>query len=505
MTVLTPPGMPVLPVHGPRRPEPGEPGWTIWPHRFWPLDLRTAAPRPVLLGAVLGGLLGTLVWRVGVFSIGYLLVGVLMFAVVYGTTRRAPARAEWVGIAMTCALLSVPAILAAEWIDALCVLAAWIVGWHTLVGGRSWTAVLTGPLLPLAVPARTAAWARRGLRSIELPGGRGDLRRLGGVLSVSAMLVLVFGALFAGADAAFAHLLHGLTPRFDAGDLVARGVVFAVLVAFVLGGAHLLRLPPRLDDVAPRLGWSVARWEWAVPLAALDGLFVTFVAVQATVLFGGHRHVLDTAGLTYAEYARQGFWQLLVVSALTLLVIACTLQLADRDTDRLLVRVLVGLLCAMSVVVVASAVHRMWLYQQAYGFTELRLLVVTVELWLGAVFLLVGACGVRMSAGWLPRAVLIAGVLALLGLAGINPDRLIAQRNIERYHQTGILDTGYLAGLSVDALPALRTLPDEHCVRPWRGLRESQPWYEFNLSRWRAASNAGSCHADRLRGGVVAP
>ena len=58
-----------------------------------------------------------------------------------------------------------------------------------------------------------------------------------------------------------------------------------------------------------------------MPLGVLDALFLAFVAVQATVLFGGHAHVLETEGLTYAEYARQGFWQLLWVSALTLLVL----------------------------------------------------------------------------------------------------------------------------------------------------------------------------------------
>ena len=52
---------------------------------------------------------------------------------------------------------------------------------------------------------------------------------------------------------------------------------------------------------------SLTPWEWALPLALLAGLFAVFVAVQIAVLFGGHEHVLRTAGLTYAEYARQGF------------------------------------------------------------------------------------------------------------------------------------------------------------------------------------------------------
>ena len=190
--------------------------------------------------------------------------------------------------------------------------------------------------------------------------------------------------------------------------------------------------------------------------------------VQLTVLFGGSEHVLRTAGLTYAEYARGGFWQLLAVSALTLLVIAGAARRAPRATraDRLLVRVLLGTLTALSLVVVASALYRMQVYTDAYGATRLRLAVATVELWLGLLFVLVGVAVVRLRADWLPRLVLGTAVLALLGLALVNPDRVIAERNVDRYRQTGRLDVGYLAGLSADAVPALDRLPE-----PLRGAR----------------------------------
>jgi hypothetical protein len=76
----------------------------------------------------------------------------------------------------------------------------------------------------------------------------------------------------------------------------------------------------------------VRRLEWVLPLALLDALVAAFVLVQLTVLFGGSRHVLRRAGPTYAEYARSGFWQLLAVSALTLLVIAGAMRWAPRRT-----------------------------------------------------------------------------------------------------------------------------------------------------------------------------
>ena len=56
-----------------------------------------------------------------------------------------------------------------------------------------------------------------------------------------------------------------------------------------------------------------------------------FVAVQVRVLFGGDRHVQDTDGLTYANYARQGFWQLAAVTVLTLLVVAVALAGVRRQ------------------------------------------------------------------------------------------------------------------------------------------------------------------------------
>jgi hypothetical protein len=226
-----------------------------------------------------------------------------------------------------------------------------------------------------------------------------------------------------------------------------------------------------------------------VPLAALDLLFAGFVAVQLRVLFGGDRHVLAAGGPDYADYARQGFWQLLVVTGLTLAVLAVAVRTAGRadPLDRALVRFLLGALCALALVIVASALRRMWLYEETYGLTRLRLFVSTVELWLGAVFLLVAGAGVRLRARWLPRAVLGAGVVALLGLAAVNPDARIAERNVARFDETGVIDVDYLANLSADAVPELDRLPakERNCALRWIAgdLAADEPWYQYNAAR----------------------
>ena len=99
---------------------------------------------------------------------------------------------------------------------------------------------------------------------------------------------------------------------------------------------------------------------------------------------------------------------------LTLLVIGVAGRVAPRveRVDRLLLRVLLGTLAVCTLAIVASAVRRLSLYEDAYGFTRLRVLVGAVELWLGVVYLLVVLAGVRLRAGWLPRAVAGTGLAA---------------------------------------------------------------------------------------------
>ena len=158
--------------------------------------------------------------------------------------------------------------------------------------------------------------------------------------------------------------------------------------------------------------------------------------------------------------------------------------------DRTLLRIVLGLLCCLTLVVVASALHRMHVYEQAYGVTRLRLLVSFFEGWLGLVVVLVVVAGIRLRGQWVPRAALLTGAATLLALAAINPDAYIAQQNIYQFEQSGKADWDYLSGLSADAAVALATLPQGYrgCVTPEWDLHDD--WLEWNLGRSRAAALA---------------
>jgi two-component system sensor histidine kinase BaeS len=129
----------------------------------------------------------------------------------------------------------------------------------------------------------------------------------------------------------------------------------------------------------------------------------------------------------------------------------------------------------------------MSLYQGAYGFTQLRLLVDVFEGWLGLLVLAVAAAGLVLRAPWLPRFALLSGAVALLALAAINPDAWIARHNLDRYAATGRVDWTYLRTLSDDAVPALATLPADQrrCALAGR-TAASDGWWEWNLGRHRA-------------------
>ncbi len=218
-------------------------------------------------------------------------------------------------------------------------------------------------------------------------------------------------------------------------------------------------------------------------------LFAVFVAVQFVVLFGGDSYVRSTTGLTYAEYARGGFWQLLAVTVLALGVLVLGSRWAPASTlvEQAWKRGLLGMLAGLTLVIVTSAIHRMWLYQEAYGFTVLRLLVLTVELWLGAGFLIAQAAVLRLRPLELARPMVAAGVVALLGLAVLDPERFIAQHNVARLAETGEIDTHYLGTLSADAVPALLALPEPQRTCTLSAIAESlaepDDWRSRNLSR----------------------
>jgi Domain of unknown function (DUF4173) len=425
--------------------------------------------------ALLAGLLAATVIPGAPPGVGVALVAVFVAAAAATTARRS---ADLLVFGIPALVLaSFPAVLDAGWVVTVDVFAAWVFATLAVGGPR-----LMAPLAPLAALPRVPAVLPRA-SSRTAPVLRGA--------AIGAAVVVPFAILFLTADAAFAAIADG-TPRPGLSSLPGRAIAFGGVFLAALGLALGARL--ELKNPAPNSSRRLGLVEWALPLGLLCLLFLSFVAVQVTVLFGGHDHVLETSGLTYAEYARQGFWQLLAAAVLTLVVVkGSTLYAGPRTRhEQFLLRVLLGLLCGLTIVIVASAVHRLRLYEDAFGLTRPRLAAEALALWLGGTFVLVLAVGLLRRASALPRLTLAWAAVALICFSIANPDARIADRNVDRWRETGRIDLVYLDGLSADAAPALSRLPE-----PMRtmalggiadGLAEDEPWSSANLSRNRARS-----------------
>lgn len=390
-------------------------------------------------------------------GLGIALAAAVTAAATLLAIRRTPAVPEAAAGAVLLAVM--PAVSDAAWILAPALAASVVFASVALAGASTWPELVSGG----------TAWIRR-----SLPGARAALApladrvdrssvagvavgalRTGGLVLV---LVVTFGALFASADRAFAHLASRyLVPDIDLGLLPARLIVLVAaavltssLVAVATGGAapSVRRLPDRL----------LRRRDWVVALAALDVLFLAFILVQLTVLFGGHEHVLRTAGLTYAEYAREGFFQLLAVGALTLAVVAATARATGIDRT---LRLLLGGLAGLAIVVLASALRRLHLYEEAFGYTRARLTAHAVLLVIAAILVALLVTGALRRLQWMPRLTVGIALIAAVTLVAVRPDALVAERNIERWRTTGSIDLAYLDTLSADAVPALADLPSE--------------------------------------------
>ena len=453
-------------------------------------SLPGVAPTKVVVAATVTTVLAMALVPTDAIGIGIALTGVAVLAAVFTASPERPTVPELITAAGIVALLLVSGWRSAGWLAAVCTAIAILATGTLVVGARTIREMAAAVVAPIVAVVPTAAWLGRGIAD----GARDrPVKNLGAILQVAVVtvvLLVVFGALFAGADATFESLLSTVLP--DVGDTE---VGPSVVLGLVIGGAtaigiYLRYARPRLADRSPRM--SAEPWMWAVPTGTVLVLYIAFLITQARAMFGGDDYVQETAGLTYADYARTGFWQLFAVTALTILVVSIAWQRADRSTSvgRVLTRTILGGLCIAALAVVASALHRMDLYMDTFGATRLRVGVMATELWLGAVLVALIIAGAGLGTRQLPRALGFLTMVAALSFAAYNPDERIAQANVDRFERTGKVDLIYLASLSPDATEALLGLPvDLHeCVLVGieRDLADEHGPTAFNVGRHEA-------------------
>ena len=389
-------------------------------------------------------------------------------------------------------------LLDAWWIQMLGMLAAAAVFLCGITGARTVPGiVLSGIAWPLA-SLRGLPWFGRSLR---IAGTGARTPALVRTVVWSLLGLGVFGTIFASANPVFGSWVDQLVPNLTFNDLVGRAFLACFVFAATLGAAYLALNPAEVDVLGDRRPAPLAnRFEWLVPVLVVDAVFLAFIAAQARALIGGRDYIEATTGLTYADYVHQGFGQLTLATALTVLVVWVASRRVGPDAPRTGVVVRLGrspVRSDSSGGRVRAARHerlpgRLRVHHAATVRRRLRGLARVRR---------AGDHGRRGSrAGQrLPRIALVSGAVGLIGLAAINPDAWVAERNIDRYEATGDLDLRYLQSLSADAAPVIvERLPEEvagcvvqdltyNSLKP-EVLDDARAW---NLGRSRAEDAIG--------------
>ena len=288
-------------------------------------------------------------------------------------------------------------------------------------------------------------------------------------LLIALPILAVLAFLLGQADPIFNDRLQNLFSQFkieNLGETIFR-FVYILVISYVLLSTYAFALleskkyQVKEEDkftIKPFLG-SI---ESNVVLGAVNLLFLAFVILQFNYLFNGGENI-SIEGYTYSEYARRGFFELIAVAVVSLLLFYVLSIITKRQEKNqgwifsALGLTLVGLVA----LILVSAYTRLNLYELAYGYTRLRTLAHIFMIWIGLLLIAVAVLEITKNMTRF-ALILICFILGFgINLNFLNLDQFIVRHNVSRVlagdHETfeTDLDAGYLATLSHDAVPKL--------------------------------------------------
>jgi hypothetical protein len=370
--------------------------------------------------------------------------------------------------------------------------------------GAQWDVATNAAFGPFAVLLNANTW------KAAAPTNRSN--RIDAILRgliIAIPLLLIFGSLFAAADAIFEQWINSLF-KWNVNEIIQHSIWIGLWGWITIGFLRQIFLTPvsnktKVDQARPL---ALGHIEIGTVLGLLNALFALFVIIQFRYLFGGIDLIRTSTTLTYSDYARRGFFELVAVAALVLpmlLAVHYLIRREDQSAHRIF-RILAAILIALLFVIMFSALMRMKLYTDEFGLTELRLYTTAFMFWIAIVCLWFIQTVLRDQRNRFAFGALAAGMIALIALNVINPDDLIVRVNVNRANMPSILrafDARYVTTLSSDAVPALiEALPqmtslNAECqiaadlLRDW-SAPQNFDWRTWNLSRvqaWWAVRN----------------
>ncbi|HHW37284.1 MAG TPA: DUF4173 domain-containing protein [Bacillales bacterium] len=313
-------------------------------------------------------------------------------------------------------------------------------------------------------------------------------------IGISLPFLFIIINLLMKADTQFARILSNI-PNFMTfrGDLVFRFIII-VIITFLFFGFLQVLLQRKVEMIQKDGMIKPMSMDGVITMTVLlllDLVYILFVAVQFKYFFSG---TLDD-GFTYAEYARRGFFELLFVAMINLTVTVSVIYSTKQVQGFLKkgIRFTLSILVLSSAVILTSAFMRMLMYEGAYGFTFLRVLVHSFMIFL--MFIL----AYTLVKIWLDQLSLfhfyfIAALIYYVGINAVNLDLIVIKQNIARYEETGKIDIYYLNQFSSTGVLGLIELYEKNPNVPGlevllkerkqeRDVLKSDAWQSRNFTR----------------------
>ncbi len=304
-----------------------------------------------------------------------------------------------------------------------------------------------------------------------------------GVLICIPLLLIVL-ALLASADAVFKTGLEAIIPEEITFDFVC-GVILFFLVVMMFSYAGMKYFYFRTTDVA---GNEIVKKEPLVGITILIPMLLVygiFCGIQVYYLFLGNGVLPE--GYTYAKYAREGFFELLAVSFINLVLILL-FQWLFKESN--ILKVLLLLTSVATYVMGTSSAYRMVLYVKAYNLSKMRLFVLWALILLG-IFMLGMMAKIFFKGFPLFTYGLYVFCVCFLVISFARPDYQVAKYNLNNVNAENRLDKSYISyELSMDAAPAIaeyvKEKPSEETIQMVENYKSAvglTEWIDYDYQK----------------------
>ncbi|WP_147534609.1 DUF4153 domain-containing protein [Bacillus marasmi] len=312
-------------------------------------------------------------------------------------------------------------------------------------------------------------------------------------LIISAPVLFVIISLLMSADSQFERMMGDIPKLFEIINMEDfMRFVIVLIYTFVFFGLLQVIFQKQISAIIndKKTTLNIDAVISITVLILINIVYILFTIVQFKYFFSGSLQ----GDLTYAEYARKGFFELLFATLINLSITVLILQFVKPASlfIKRFIQVLLTTLILSSGVMLVSAFIRLNLYEEAYGFTLIRVLAHSFMIFLVLIYLY------TLFKIWIEKLSLfhfyfISSLLYYTGMNLIDVEKFVVEKNLNRYDQTGKIDHIYLNSLSYSGILGLIELHEKNSnipevkqillERKEQFSNDDFSWQSYNLKR----------------------